>query len=284
MAYTISTPTSDAAWRPDHFAFSPGDILPEALVLTTSTVAGSIEGDAPSVRVAFITDDTAKFYAEGDDLDEGQPTLAEALIYTSKAAMLLRITVEQYEQAGTAGQLAQSVARAVQRTADTAYVSQAAPIGPLVAPSAGLLNWPGIIDGGEIADSLDGLISLIADLESNLATPSHIVIGPQAWAALRQFKIADTYNQSLLGAGVNDAVPRLLGLPLVVSNALTDSYAGLVIDRSAVVSAVGPVKVSTSEHTFFTADSVGLKCTWRFGHTVPRPDRIGKFSVAAPGS
>ena len=110
------------------------------------------------------------------------------------------------------------------------------------------------------------------------------MIGPQAGAALRQFKIADTYNQSLLGAGVNDAVPRLLGLPLVVSNALTDSYAGLVIDKSAVVSAVGPVKVSTSEHTFFTADSVGLKCTWRFGHTVPRPDRVGKFSVAAPGS
>jgi HK97 family phage major capsid protein len=284
VAFTVSTPTSDAAWRPDHFAFAPGDILPEALVLQTSTVAGDIEGDEPSVRVAFITDDTAKFYAEGDPLDEAQPTLAEALIHTSKAAMLVRITTEQYLQPQTPNQLSQSVARAVQRTADAAFVSQAAPIGPAVAPSAGLLNWPGVVNGGTVSDSLDAIIELIADLESHLATPSHIVIGPKAWAALRTFKVGSTYNQSLLGAGTQDAVPRLLGLPLIVTNALADSYAGLIVDRSAIVSAVGPVKVSTSEHTYFANDSVALRCTWRFGHTVPRPNRIGKFTIAGGGS
>ena len=284
MAFTISTPSSDAGWRPDHFAFQPADILPTALILQTSTVAGEIEGDAPSVRVAFIGDDEADFYAEGDPIDEGHPELSEALVYTSKASMLLRITLEQWLQPQTASQLSQSVARAVQRTADTAYVSQAAPVGPAVAPSAGLLNTAGIVNGGTVSDSLDGLIALVAELQSNLAEPSHIILGPQAWAALRSLKTADGYNTSLLGAGVADTQQQLLGLPLIVTNALADSLSGLVVDMTEIVSAVGAVRVAVSEHTYFANDSVGLRCTWRFGHTVPRPERLGKFAVAAPGS
>ncbi len=284
MAYTISTPAADVAWRPDHYAFQPGDVLPEALILQTSTVAGEIQGDAPSLRVAYITDDTADFVVEGQPIDESSPELSEALIYTSKASMLLRITSEQWQQPQTPDQLAQSVARAVQRTADTAYVSQAAPVGPLVAPSAGLLNTTDIVDGGEVADSLDALIALIAELESNLATPSHIIMGPQAWAALRSFKVGTDFNVSLVGAGVNDAELRLLGLPLIVTNALTDSYAGLVVDQTAIVSAVSTINVSVSEHTYFASDSVGLRCTWRFGHTVPRGERLGKFLVSGGGS
>ena len=92
-----------------------------------------------------------------------------------------------------------------------------------------------IVDGGEVADSLDALIALIAEPESNLATPSHIIMGPQAWAALRSFKVGTDFNVSLVGAGVNDAELRLLGLPLIVTNALTDSYAGLVVDQTAIV-------------------------------------------------
>jgi hypothetical protein len=70
----------------------------------------------------------------------------------------------------------------------------------------------------------------------------------------------------------------------VYVNRFMSSYSGLVIDKSAVVSAVGPVLVATSEHQYFTSDSVALRCTWRFGHVVVRPTRIDKFSITAPGS
>ena len=66
---------------------------------------------------------------------------------------------------------------------------------------------------------------------------------------------------------------------MIVSNAIDDN-AGLVIDRSAVVSAVGSVQVATSSDVYFTADSIGYRVTWRIGQTVPRPNRIGKFTVA----
>jgi len=34
-----------------------------------------------------------------------------------------------------------------------------------------------------------------------------------------------------------------------------------------------------ARHAYFANDSIGLRCTWRFGQNVVRPARIGKFTV-----
>jgi hypothetical protein len=56
---TETTLTSAKAWAPDLNVFNPSDAVPEALILSHSNVAGVIEGDAPAMRVAYVTDDTA---------------------------------------------------------------------------------------------------------------------------------------------------------------------------------------------------------------------------------
>ena len=78
-------------------------------------------------------------------------------------------------------------------------------------------------------------------------------------------------------------VRMLLDLPVTVSNAMTPN-SGLVIDRSAIVSAVGPVNVATDESVYFTSDGVALRATWRIGWNLVRPNRIGKFTVTAPAA
>ena len=55
-----------------------------------------------------------------------------------------------------------------------------------------------------------------------------------------------------------------------------------MVDRTAVVSAVGDVEVAQSEHVYFGSDSVALRCTWRFGQNVVRPGRVGTFTVTPP--
>jgi hypothetical protein len=50
--------------------------------------------------------------------------------------------------------------------------------------------------------------------------------------------------------------------------------------REPIVSAVSNVLIATSDQTYFTYDSVGIRATWRTGHSVVRPDRIGVFSLA----
>ena len=80
MANTETTLTSAKAWSPDVTGVAPDIAVPDALILKTSTVAGSIEGDAPAVRVQYIDDATAGFVAEGAALPEADPNLSEALV------------------------------------------------------------------------------------------------------------------------------------------------------------------------------------------------------------
>jgi HK97 family phage major capsid protein len=277
---TQTTLTSEYAWRPDQSTFHAADVIPEALILQTSTVSGEINGDKPSLHVAYVDDADAEFVAEADEIDESDPNMAEVIVHTGKISQLVKLSREQFYQDGTASQLSNSVARAIIKRADQAYLAQVTPTPPAVNPPAGLLNIPGVTAAtDEVADSLDALVDLIALLESEGATPSHIVVDPIGWAELRKLKLGDDYNASLLGAGTTDAIPMLLSLPVLV-NRWAPTLSGLVLDRSAVVSAVGDVKIATSEHQFFSSDSVALRATWRIGWNVVRPERIGKFDIA----
>ncbi|WP_367582172.1 phage major capsid protein [Tsukamurella tyrosinosolvens] len=276
-----TTLTSANAWSPDLTAVTPADAVPDAIILQTSTVAGTIEGDAPLVRVQYVDDATASFTAEGTIIDAADPGLSEVAVATGKVAQVIQLSREQWVQPNASDLLAASVARAVTKAGNLAYIAQAAPTSPAITPPAGLLNISGIVNGGAVADDLDVLVDLLATLATNGASPSHIVISPTAWASLRKFKTGVDYNSSLLGVGATDAQRYLLDVPVIVSPAVP-SGSGLVLDNTAIVSAVGPVQVMNSEHAFFTQDSIAIRCTWRFGANVVKPNRIGKFTVTAP--
>lgn len=280
-AVVQTTLNSSKAWAPDKNIFNPADAVPNALILQHSTVGGVIEGDRPSLRVAYVTDDAAQFTGEGVEIPEADPGLDEVLVYTAKITQLVRISNEQFRQDGTAGELSTSVQRAIVKKADQAFLTQVAPVAPNVTPPAGLLNVSGIVDGGPVAGNLDALVDLVAQLESNGGMPTGIILDPLAWASLRKFKTATGSELTILGAGTNDAQKMLLDLPITVSNALT-ANSGIVVDSTAVASAVGAVNIATDESAYFTSDGVALRATWRIGWNIVRPNRIGKFTVTAP--
>lgn len=89
-----------------------------------------------------------------------------------------------------------------------------------MAPAPGLQHVQGIVDGDPLTDSLDALVDLVAELQSNLANPSHILLDPLGWAEFRKLKMATDSNASLIGAGTNDAQAMLLSPPVIVNNAL----------------------------------------------------------------
>ena len=278
---TETTITSAKAWAPDVIGFTASDVIPDAIILQAATIAGAVDGDEPAVRVPWADDAAAGFIAEGATIPEADPGLSEVLVYTGKVSQLIRLSREQFHQPNASKLLSDSVRRAVTKAANVAFLAQAAPVSPAVTPPAGLLNVAGIEDGGAVAADLDGLIDLVATIEDNGGTATHIIVDPIGWASLRKFKTGTGYASSLLGAGTSDVERMLLDLPVIVTYAMTAST-GLVVDKSAVAAAVGPVMVSTSEHVYFAADSVGLRCTWRFGANLVHPDRVGKFTVTAP--
>lgn len=277
MAIT-TTPTSAAAWSPDVYTFAPQDILPDALILQTSLISGDIDGDEPSLHVGYVTDTLdASYVAEGTEITDESPGLDQVEIKTKKISRLVNLSSEQYNQEQTASAVAASVARDLTAKADASY------LGENTDPLIGLLHAADVIDGGHVSDSLDALVDLVAELENNGSTPSAIILDPLSWAAARKLKVADTYNQSLLGAGTTDATPMLLSLPVLRSRFIP-AETGIVIDKTAIASAVGPIKIASSEHALFSSDAVQVRATWRIGWKTMRPTRIGKFTVGDGGS
>jgi HK97 family phage major capsid protein len=195
------------------------------------------------------------------------PDPAETLVYTGKVAQLIRLSREQFTQPNASGMLSNSVARAVTKRANLAYLTQTAPGVGQTTPPAGLLHVPGIIDGGAVDTDLDALVDLLAEIEDNDGNPTHWILSPTAWARLRKLR-----------TGTGDA-SSLLDLPVLVSSALTAGNE-MVVDKSPIVSAVGAVMVAQSEHAYFSSDTIALRCTWRFGQNIVRPERIGKFTIA----
>lgn len=275
---TFTTLTDPKAWGNDVVEVAPTEVIPDALILTTSTVAGRVEGDSPAIRVPYVDDDTAGFVAEGAEIPEADPTLAEVVVNTGKISQLIRLSREQFFQPHAEQLLQESVGRAVLKAGNLAYVSQVAPVSPAVTPPAGLLNASGITDGGTITGNLDGLLDLQAQLAEANAMSSHVLVSPSAWADLRRIKDASGSARSLLGFGTSDTAPSLLDVPVIVTPALPTGT-GLVVDRTAIVSAVGQIMVSVSYERYFETDSVGLRATWRIGQAVVKPARIGMFTT-----
>lgn len=272
----ISTLTSDAAWSPDGYTFAPDDVVPQALILQTATISGEIDGDAPSLRVAYVNDaESADYVAEGATITEDDPVLDEVEVKTKKISRLVSLSSEQFRQPQTPQHIAQSVSRDLVNKADASYLGDADP--------AGLLTAAGTVNAGAIGSNLDVLVDLVAELESNGATPSAIVLDPLGWAEFRKLKTGDAYNSTLLGAGTSDAQALLLSLPILRSRFIP-AHSGVVVDRNAVAAAVGPVRVAQSEHALFANDAVQIRATWRIGWKLVRPERVGRFTIGEAGS
>ncbi|WP_168706484.1 phage major capsid protein [Gordonia paraffinivorans] len=271
MAHTATTSNSAASWRPDINVFAPADVVEDALILRATTIAGAIEGDEPVIRAAWVSDDEAVVKAEAETLDEAEPELNEVEISTRKISQMIKLSREQHSQAGTPEQLSASVRRALVRKADELFLSD---------PVGGLVETVDIVDGGDVTDDLDILVDLEAMVRTNGAQPTMWVVSPTAWAELRKLKVGVDSNQSLLGAGTSDAQKLLLDVPVEVSSALAPGT-GLLIDSSSIVSAIGEVQVATSTEAFFASDCVAIRATWRTGHAVVRPDRLGIFTIGS---
>ncbi|MCV7317258.1 phage major capsid protein [Mycolicibacillus parakoreensis] len=270
MATNLTT-NVPAAWRPDTTAYAPGDVVGDALLLAASTVVGTIEGDEPSVRVPYVSDDgTPAFVDEGDTFGDPGQVFSEAVISTFKLGALGKYSRELLAQPEAATSVSQSLSRAITKKANSAFIGNA-------SDPTGLLN-ASIHDGGTVGSNLDELVDAVAHIESNGGAATHLIAHPTAWATLSKLKTGTSSEQNLLGAGVEAGQRNILGLPVLVdSNVSTGEL--LVVDKSAIVSAAGNVRLDRSEDAFFSADLVGVRIAWRIGWAVMHADRIVKVAV-----
>ena len=145
---TFKTPTSAKAFHPDVVGPAPQDVIPEALVIATSTRPERWK--ATNRRCACLSSrspaPTSDSSPEGDDIDEASPDSSE------------EVSREQYGQGSAASMMSDAVRRALILKANAAYLSQALPTAPAAtAPPPGLLSLP-LTNGGTVSDDLDAVI------------------------------------------------------------------------------------------------------------------------------
>lgn len=271
---TVTTETTATAWSPDVTAYPAVDVLPEALIMSTSTVVGAVEGDAPSVRVPWVdADDTVGFVNEGAPIPENAAQYNEVVVNTGKVATLGKFSREQLAQPNAAQLVVNSLSRSVVNKANAAYLGND-------GDPTGLVNLAGITDGGALGTDLDTLADAVLGIEAQGGQATHIIAHPGAWGAVAKMKGATGSAVPLLGAGTEQTERRVLGVPVLVTNAApTDTL--LVVDSTAVVSAVGDVQLARSEDAFFGSDAVGIRVTFRLGWAAMKPERIVKIGTAA---
>lgn len=276
----ITTPAGPKGLYPDK-TFIARDVVPDALIFDLATIAGSIEGDEPAVRVPFVTEDpTVGFVAEGAEINVDDPDLDEILVHTGKLAVITKQTNEAASYTEANQLIADSLSRAVTVKGNTALLSNPTPTGGATTPT-GLLNIAGIVNGGTLSTSLDAINDAITTVEVNGGTATHITMDPASWGVIRGLKASSDSNVPLIGAPSEQTDRRLFGLPVRVTSQMPSGTV-LVSDRREIIAAVGAIRLQTSEHVYYTSDSLARRVTWRLGWNVVRPNRLAKVTVDIP--
>lgn len=274
----FTTPEAVESLRPDVHQFPPEDLLPDALIITATTKVGVVAGDAPVVRCPFIDVDNVDFVPEGSEIGVAPVDSREAVIATGALAVVTVVSVDQYRQNGVSTLLATELRRAMTQKADAALLSQEAPTSPAVTPPAGLLNQPHET-GGTVTDDLDAVVDGIAAVEADGGQVDLIIASPQSWAAVSKLKVADDWNQSLLGPAGVAAERVLLSVPVTV-NAAMPADGLLLLEKRSVLSAYGVLELANSEHSNFRRRAVETRLWWRVGAVIARPARVIELTVA----
>lgn len=261
---TVTTPSSPKAFALDVLGIAPAKAIPTALIIQATTQAGTVEGDEPAVRVPAINlDDSVGFVAEGANIPEAEPDLAELVILTGKVAELIKVSREQLAQPSALDVITNEIKRSLVAKADWALLQQPAPVSPATHPPAGLLAKATV--AGTLSGDLDELVDAIAIIESLPGgQATHIIASPEAYATVRKMKTATDSNVSLVGAGVESGQKTLLSVPVLTTSAMPANKL-LVLDKSQVLSAYGQVMLARSNDFYFGSDNVALRATFRFG-------------------
>lgn len=274
---TVATTAIGQGWAPNVVSsFDADDMLKDALIVEAATLAGTVEGDTPSVLAPYVkTDAASAVVAEAGEITPTDGEYDQLAISTVKVAVITRVSRELTTQAGASERIAKSLRRSVTAKADSLFMAN-------VSAPKGLLNVIGVPSAGDLGGSgsanLFAAFDAVAAIEADGGTASHVLIHPADWGFLCKLPEASGSNKSLL-ADVHDAANRsLAGVRVIVHPAVTQGLA-VVLDKSEVLAAYGSLLLARSDDAYFSSDAVGIRATWRIGWNVVRPARLQTLTI-----
>lgn len=266
--------------------FNASELIPDALIFGLTTVAGSIEGDAPLVRIPVVTaDPSTSFVREGAEIGDSSPQLAEVRFSTAKLANLFKQSNESATSATSNKLLTQSVTSKITAAADAALLANQPGEGETDWQPTGLFNDTTVPvspdtygDPNKPSDGFNAVSNAITAIAANGGNATNIVMNPTAWQAFTS--AVDANGRPILGEPGTAIARQLWGVPVTVTSHAPEGKL-LVLDKTAIISATGGVTLAKSGEASFTSDSITWRTTFRLGWKPAKPSRMLIINRAA---
>ncbi|WP_067974121.1 phage major capsid protein [Mycolicibacter icosiumassiliensis] len=243
---------------------------------STFLAAGPVVLDSSSpVRVPRITSGvSAGFVAEGAQITDGDVGFDEVTLLPSTLKglkVLVRLSNELIRTSvvGLEAVLRTRLVTDVANALDSALWDGAGTTNTV----KGIFKASGIATGTlDLADP-DSLIDGLAKAQGNHVTPSHWVMTPASFAAIRKIKVGTTDKRYVIDPNTiqNGTDLRLLGLPVIVTDRIPNSgtapgkaRVGLVDFSKVVVARDVNAEVKILDQTWGDYDSIGIRVVSRW--------------------
>lgn len=243
---------------------------------STFLAAGPVVLDSSSpVRVPRITSGvSAGFVAEGAQITDGDVGFDEVTLLPSTMKglkVLVRLSNELIRTSvvGLEAVLRTRLVTDVANALDSALWDGAGTTNTV----KGIFKASGIATGTlDLADP-DSLIDGLAKAQGNHVSPSHWVMTPASFAAIRKIKVGTTDKRYVIDPNTiqNGTDLRLLGLPVIVTDRIPNSgtapgkaRVGLVDFSKVVVARDVNAEVKILDQTWGDYDSIGIRVVSRW--------------------
>ena len=167
--------------------------------------------------------------------------------------------------------------RDLQTRLDSAFFGNTVANGP-----SGLESLSGVqhVDAGSVLTDLDAFAEALSLAEQVGATLTAFVMNPATLLSLATLKVAETWNQPLLGIDPSSPTKRSAqGVPVHWSPSVPeDTIWGIPRAKVFAVLRV-PASVVTDRSAYFSSDRLGVRCVTRWGFAYPHEAAIVKIGI-----
>lgn len=231
----------------------------------------------------MLADPTAAWVAEGEEIPASDADLDEELIAPAKLAGLTIVSRELAEDSSPEAQqtVGAGLARDIARKLDAAFFGTK---GTGAVQPGGLEDLLGVSAVEGAFTSTDPFAEALSVAEGAGATVGAFVTDPATALTLSKVKRATGSNEPLLGSDATAPTRRsVLGLPLLVSPAVTAGTVWAIPQQRVFVVVRSDARIDVDKSVYFTSDRVAVRATMRVGFGFPHPAAVVKVSTPAEG-
>lgn len=233
---------------------------------------------------------SAGFYAAGQTITDSNVSFDEVSLLPSTLKGIKSLTILSNELIREATHTVGSLESVVQTrlVTDVSNVLDAALYDGAGTSDTikGILRQSGVTTGVlDLADP-DSLIDGLAAAQGNHVSPTHWVMTPAAFAAIRKVKVGTGDRRYVIEPNTiaNGVGFQLFGLPVIITdnipNASGKARVALVDFSKVVVARDQNPSVTVLDQTFGDADSVGIRVTARFDVGLLHPKAVTLLTAA----